>query len=57
MAARLVADETMHYTALTQALAPERPMPKHVSMHWAQRLKRVFAIDIEQSLSARTIRG
>lgn len=25
----------------------ERPVPKHVSMRWAQRLKRVFAIEIE----------
>jgi len=27
--------------------AEERPVPKHVSMTWAQRLKRVFAIEIE----------
>ena len=27
--------------------APERPVSKHVAMSWAQRLKRVFAIDIE----------
>jgi Putative transposase len=27
--------------------AAERPVPKHVSMTWAQRLKRVFAIEIE----------
>jgi hypothetical protein len=26
----------------------ERPVPKHVAMSWAQRLKRVFAIDIER---------
>jgi hypothetical protein len=26
---------------------PERAVPKHVAMTWAQRLKRVFAIDIE----------
>jgi len=26
---------------------PERPMSKHASMTWAQRLKRVFAIEIE----------
>jgi hypothetical protein len=25
----------------------ERPVPKHVSMTWAQRLKRVFAIEID----------
>ena len=27
--------------------AGERPVPKHVAMSWAQRLKRVFAIEIE----------
>jgi hypothetical protein len=27
--------------------AAEQPMPKHASMTWAQRLKRVFAIEIE----------
>jgi hypothetical protein len=27
--------------------AAERPVPKHVSLTWAQRLKRVFAIEIE----------
>ena len=27
--------------------AAERPVPKHASMSWAQRLKRVFAIEIE----------
>jgi hypothetical protein len=27
--------------------AAERPVPKHVSMTWAQRLKRVFAIEAE----------
>jgi Putative transposase len=27
--------------------AAERPVPKRVSMSWAQRLKRVFSIDIE----------
>jgi hypothetical protein len=27
--------------------AAERPVPKHASMTWAQRLKRVFAIEIE----------
>ena len=27
---------------------PERPMPKHVALNWAQRLKRVFGIEIEQ---------
>jgi hypothetical protein len=26
----------------------ERPVPKHVAMSWAQRLERVFAIDIER---------
>jgi hypothetical protein len=29
------------------ATAAERPIPKHVSMTWAQRLKRVFAIQID----------
>jgi hypothetical protein len=27
---------------------PEQPMPKHASMTWMQRLKRVFAIEIER---------
>jgi hypothetical protein len=27
---------------------PERPMPKHVALNWARRLKRVFGIEIEQ---------
>jgi len=27
---------------------PERPMPKHVAMSWARRLKRVFGIEIER---------
>jgi hypothetical protein len=26
----------------------ERPTPKHVALHWARRLKRVFGIEIEQ---------
>jgi hypothetical protein len=26
----------------------ERPAPKHVSMTWARRLERVFAIEIER---------
>jgi len=28
--------------------AVERPTPKHVAMSWAQRLKHVFAIEIER---------
>ncbi len=31
-----------------RATAPEGRTPKHVSMTWARRLKRVFAIDIEE---------
>jgi hypothetical protein len=31
-----------------RAGALERPTPRHVAMNWAARLKRVFAIDIEQ---------
>jgi len=29
------------------AETPERPVSRHIAMRWAQRLKRVFAIDIE----------
>jgi len=31
-----------------RATAAERPTPRHVAMRWAQRLKRVFAIDLER---------
>jgi hypothetical protein len=34
--------------ARSRATAPGRTTPKHVSMSWARRLKRVFGIDIEQ---------
>jgi hypothetical protein len=27
---------------------PERATPKHVALNWARRLKRVFALEIEQ---------
>ncbi len=34
--------------ARSRVSSPERPTPKRVAMSWAARLKRVFAIDIEQ---------
>jgi hypothetical protein len=45
------------HAALRAAITPvgrgskarsERPMPKHVALNWARRLKRVFGIEIEQ---------
>ena len=39
--------------AVDELVAAERALAKHVAMNWAQRLKRVFAIDIERCRRAR----